>query len=131
MKIGKELMEGLARIRKGLAETRAGAGGTADLVKKGAIEASDKALDETKESAARVKEALAEAGTRAEKETGETRVLAKEYLDKAGKAIVSAEKELSGAAVKIKAKSIEGTEEAIAKAKKVLDEAEELIAKIK
>ena len=131
MEIGKELGEALVKIRKGLVETRAGTSEIADLVKKGAVEASDKALDETKKSAARVKEALGEAEIRAEKETAETKVLAKEYLDKAGKAVASAEKELSGAAAKIKAKSAEGTEEAIAKAKKILDEAEDLIAKIK
>ena len=131
MKIGKELGEALVRIRKGLAETRTGTGEIVDLAKKGAMEAGDKALDETKKSVAGVKEALAEAGTSAEKETEETRALAKEYLDKAGKAVASAEKELSGATTKIKAKSVEGMEEAIAKAKKVLDEAEELIAKIK
>ena len=131
MEIGKELGEALARIRKGLVETKTGAGKIVDLVEKGAIEAGDKALDETKKSIARVKEALAEAGTKAEKEARETRVLAKEYLDKAGKAVASAEKELSGVAAKIKAKSVKGTEEAIAKVKKVLDEAEELISKIK
>ena len=54
-----------------------------------------------------------------------------EYLDKAGKAVAAAEKDLAGAASKIKGKSVEGTEEAIAKAKKVLDEAEDLINKIK
>ncbi len=131
MEIGKELGEALARIRRGLVETRAGVGGIGDLVKKGTIEASDKALDEAEKSVARVKESLAEAGARAEKETEETRVLVKEYLDKAGKAVAAAEKELTGAAAKIEAKSVEGMEEAIAKAKRVLDEAEELIAKIK
>ena len=131
MEIGKELGEALVKIRKGLVETRAGASEIADLVKKGAVEASDKALDETKKSAASVKEVLAEAETKAEKETAETRALAKEYLDKAGKAVDSVEQELTGAAAKIKAKSVEGIEEAIDKAKTVLDEAEELISKIK
>jgi len=88
-------------------------------------------LDETKKSATRVKDALAEAGTLSEKEIEETRALAKEYLGKAGKAVAPVEEELTRAAAKVKAKSVEGTEEAIAKAKKILDEAEELISKIK
>ncbi len=131
MEIGKELGEAITRIRKGLEETRVGAGEIVGLLKKGTIEASDKALDEAMRSMARVKEALAEAETKAEKEPEETRVPAKEHLSKARKAVASIEQELTDAGAKIKAKSVEGTEEAIARARKVLDEAEELIAKIK
>lgn len=135
MGIGEELGDAIARIRKGLEEIRAGAGGIVDLAKKGAIEAADKALDEAMKSAmksiVRVKEALAEAEMKAENEPEETRVPTKEHLSKARKAVASIEQELNGAAAKIKAKSTGGTEEAIAKARKVLDEAEELIAKIK
>ena len=60
MGIGKELGESLARIRKGLEETKAGTGEIVDLTKKGATEASNRALDKTSESATRVKEALAD-----------------------------------------------------------------------
>ena len=108
MEISKELEEALARIRKGLAETKTEVGEIVDLVKKGAIESSDKALDKTKKSVTRVKEAIAETETKAEKETEETKVFAKEYLDKAKKAVTSLEKELTMAASKIKAKSVEG-----------------------
>ena len=49
----------------------------------------------------------------------------------AEKAIAESEKELTKAAVKVKAKSKEVTEEAVTKAKELLDKAEGLLAKIK
>ena len=131
MDISGELKEAIAKVRGGIAETMAGSSEITDSVKKGATEASNRALNNTQKAMAKVKEALVEAEATSVKEAEATKVTVEEHLHKAGVAITDAGEELAIVGAQVKAKSIGGTEKAVTEVQKALHKVEELIAKIK
>jgi len=148
MDISKELKEAIAKVREEIAEARAASSEILDNVKKGATEASVKAVDKTQKAMAKVEAALVETRAKSAKEVEElgdtivditTDIDAivnittdiEEHLEKAEQMVFNSMAELERTGYHLKDKSIEETEKAIAKVRETLKKVEELIAKIK
>ena len=138
MDISKELNEAIAKVRDEIAEARAVSSEILDHVKKGATEASVKAVDKTQKAMDKVEAALAEARAKSAKEVeevGDAIVIIttdiEGHLEKAEQMVSNSMAELERTGHHLKDKSIEETEKAIAKIRETLVKVEELIAKIK
>lgn len=138
MDISKELKEAIAKVGEEIAEARAASSEILDNVKKGATEASVKAVDKTQKAMAKVEAALVEARAKSAKEVEELgdaivdiTTDIEEHLEKAEQMVLNSMAELERTGYHLKDKSIEETEKAIAKVRETLIKVEELIAKIK
>ena len=138
MDISKELKEAIAKVKEEIAEARAASSEILDNVKKGATEASVKAVDKTQKAMAKVEAALVEARAKSAKEVEElgdaivdVTTDIEEHLEKAEQMVLNSVAELERTGYHLKDKSIEETEKAIAKVRETLIKVEEILAKIK
>ena len=138
MDTSKELKEAIAKVRKEIAEARAASSEILDNVKKGATEASVKAVDKTQKAMAKVEAALVEARAKSAKEVEELGDAIVDittdiegHLEEAEQMVFNSMAELERTGYHLKDKSIEETEKAITKVRETLKKVEELIAKIK
>ncbi len=138
MDTSKELKEAIAKVREEIAEARAVSSEILDYVKKGATEASVKAVDKTQKAMNKVEAALAEARAKSAKEVEEVgdaiAIITTDiegHLEKAEQMVSNSMAELEKAGHHLKDKSLEETEKAIVKVRETLIKIEEQIAKIK